>query len=285
MANTRFDVILLQETWFDDSIDSAEIIACTNFAIERSDRSKFDHSKTRGGGICILIHNTLQFTRIPVFEHTKFELNVVRIRTGNKFLIIINVYFPPYDSRRTLVHQLDEILSNLKRTYPSDEFVLSGDFNSSRTRWHHDDQTPGFLVNNATNISPYEYELLNMTSSHCLFQMMHTPNSLGNFLDLVFTTDISNLSICETLEGDLFDVNSIHHNAMSFVITFVATTQRNSKAIRNLFNLSQTGVKEDLRKMHYVPLSHDFIVSSLMGNSYTLFEHINCFTNTITDAQ
>lgn len=48
LATTIHDFVLLQETWFDATIDSDELIASTEFSIFRADRSQFKSKKTTG---------------------------------------------------------------------------------------------------------------------------------------------------------------------------------------------------------------------------------------------
>lgn len=100
LATTHFDIILIQESWFDDSVDSSEIIASSHFKIERSDRSNFMNRKKIGGGIATIVKNTINYTRIPVFEKTNFEFNVIRIKLGHAFHILMNAYFPPNGPRK-----------------------------------------------------------------------------------------------------------------------------------------------------------------------------------------
>lgn len=50
---TKFDIFLFAETWFDESIDSVNITAGTNYTLYRRDRSAY------GGGVAIASHNSV----------------------------------------------------------------------------------------------------------------------------------------------------------------------------------------------------------------------------------
>lgn len=51
LAITNYEVICLQETWFNDSVTNEEILASTNFNANRSDRHTFINTRKNGGGI------------------------------------------------------------------------------------------------------------------------------------------------------------------------------------------------------------------------------------------
>lgn len=92
LANTTFDVIAIQETWFDHSVNSDEITASVNYGIFRMDRSKFKNDRTKGGGICIFVRNELSTIEIINPEHTMTEMQAIRVTSEKSPLVIINVY-------------------------------------------------------------------------------------------------------------------------------------------------------------------------------------------------
>lgn len=55
-----YDIILIQESWFDCKVDDDKIISYLDYHIYRADRSKSESKKKRGGGVLMFIRNSLQ---------------------------------------------------------------------------------------------------------------------------------------------------------------------------------------------------------------------------------
>lgn len=60
------DIVCIQETWFDASINSEIMIRNTDFLIYRSDRSEFDSIKTSGGGVCTFINKSIYSEQVSI---------------------------------------------------------------------------------------------------------------------------------------------------------------------------------------------------------------------------
>lgn len=61
LTTSSFDIICIQESWLDDSINDNEITGGTQFSIVRADRSFFNNPRKRGGGVCILIKDNFLY--------------------------------------------------------------------------------------------------------------------------------------------------------------------------------------------------------------------------------
>lgn len=64
LAITHHDIIMIQETWFDDKISDQEIVASTDFSIFRRDRSESLSRKVTGGVVITLIKTNIQAQRV-----------------------------------------------------------------------------------------------------------------------------------------------------------------------------------------------------------------------------
>lgn len=115
LINTTFDIIALQETWYDNTVNSAEIIAASNFQICRMDRSKFQSNRSKGGGICLFIRDGIEYMEIVNPQQTTIEMQALRITNAYRPIIVLNVYLPPYRSRVYMVDELANFVRYLKR--------------------------------------------------------------------------------------------------------------------------------------------------------------------------
>lgn len=96
LLSTVYDLILIQETWLDESIDSSVLVRDTNFSIIRKDRSASLNLRSRGGGTTISLRNCLKYQDITPNYPTIAEFTATRLLT-NPSIIIVNAYVPPYE--------------------------------------------------------------------------------------------------------------------------------------------------------------------------------------------
>lgn len=135
LANTNFDIIAIQESWFDESIDSNEIIASVDFQISRMDRSCFDNDRSKGGGVCLLVRNQINYVEIVNPVKTRIEMQTIRITSFDHPLIILNVYIPRYSAHITMLNELAKFVRYIKRSFPHPELIIVGDFNLPEINW------------------------------------------------------------------------------------------------------------------------------------------------------
>lgn len=107
LATTQFDIICIQETWFDSTIDSMEIIASTNFNIYRYDRSSSLSSKEMGGGLVTFVRNDIVHFEVILKEKTLIESQAIRVKVGSAYYVVLNVYIPPDSTRPRMVDELN----------------------------------------------------------------------------------------------------------------------------------------------------------------------------------
>lgn len=131
LISANFDIIALQETWLDDTVNSNEITMNTDYNAIRFDRCQSLNSRTRGGGVLLLIENDIKYVGIPHVQSTLLEYAAFRI-VGSRQLFIINVYVPPYDSLQSYAELL-QVIESITSQYPKASFLVIGDFNCIMT--------------------------------------------------------------------------------------------------------------------------------------------------------
>lgn len=129
-VSENFDIIILVETWLNDSITDAEL-GFDNFNIFRVDRDSINSDYLRGGGVLIAVKNHL-FSRVLKLSVASVEQLFVDIRLEHKHIIIGTVYVPPasdlsvYESHCLSV---EEVITML----PNADLLIAGDYNLSHT--------------------------------------------------------------------------------------------------------------------------------------------------------
>lgn len=75
LGTTVFDLLLIQETWFDTSVETLELTRDTNFTAVRMHRSCTKNTRIRGGGTIIIIRNSLKFHDLTPKSMTLERMN------------------------------------------------------------------------------------------------------------------------------------------------------------------------------------------------------------------
>ena len=89
LASAQVDIMLVNETWLNPSTN----IVIENYKIVRNDRIQ-----SRGGGVCIIIHNSICFSEINIPGSIGTESVTVRLHDcirGKHDLLISSLYNPP----------------------------------------------------------------------------------------------------------------------------------------------------------------------------------------------
>lgn len=103
----------------------------------RSDRREFLNAFGRGGGVMAFIKRDLEFCELKINEKTYAEMLMFQVKIGMNKLIIMNVYFPPYETRMTMVmvSELARSLRRIRMEHIDAEIIAAGDFNMSNLQW------------------------------------------------------------------------------------------------------------------------------------------------------
>ena len=112
-----FDIIGVNETWLDESINSSEI-EIANYSIIRKDRNRF------GGGVCLFIKDSIQYNILDIGNC--IESSWISIKLKDNLLIIGTIYRPPSSNQE----YFDNILNVIQRAKDiSDHVIVMGDLN------------------------------------------------------------------------------------------------------------------------------------------------------------
>lgn len=89
LSENNFDIFCLNET----KLSNDSKISIDNYNIVEKNRNK------RGGGVAILIKNSIKFEIIDVLDKYELELICVKIKTKNHAINIISIYNPPISTK------------------------------------------------------------------------------------------------------------------------------------------------------------------------------------------
>lgn len=179
---TKFDMFLIAETWYDDTVDNINIVAGTDFDLFRRDRG------SNGGGVAIAIRKSIAVTSCEYWPECKF-IEPITLRLVNECVTLI--YWPPYNEKPSKVSSLNELLT--RKSFKMRNLLI-GDFNLTGLHWEHniilDEMLPTTFYANA-----YEKSALAIIQEYGYIQMITRPNPNGKFLDLCLVTKKTSNSI------------------------------------------------------------------------------------------
>ena len=162
--------------------------------LSRSERARGNH----GGVLFAANYSFYSVTEIKEVSLPEFNFTAaLQIKTGNFYLLIVGVYYPPADSAyrpsmQKLVTSLTKYLANFRlfivenAIHPDEfEFCIVGDFNLPDIDW-----------SSYFSSSFLDVQFLNLLSENNLTQMVDVPtHEKGNVLDLVIVNDPLNYEV------------------------------------------------------------------------------------------
>lgn len=119
MLKNEYDVLGVNETWLDSSISDHEL-SVDGYDLVRHDRNRY------GGGVCLFIKQTMNYTVLCASENNAIESIWIRISVKNHQLKIGCAYRPPSADQTYFNYLLDQI-EEIK--LDCDDFILMGDLN------------------------------------------------------------------------------------------------------------------------------------------------------------
>lgn len=186
-SSTLYGIIVLVETWLNDSIYTEEL-GLTNYNVYRFDRNTDTSVYSRGGEVLIAVSKALLSSVIGV-SSDRVEQLFVRVNMGPGSLILGAVYIPPA-SNPSIYRDHDLCIGEILLRYPTGKFLLLGDYNVARISWN-----PCF-----SSVSKPSLSCLASNSEkiifNCIQEVCHLytlqqhnlyPNSHGSVLDLVLS--------------------------------------------------------------------------------------------------
>lgn len=253
LATTSHDLILLQETWYTNIITDAEIVANTNFTIIRADRSEFVNKRTLGGGVAVCLQSNIEYEKIEMADKTHLEYLIVRVKLASKFIVIMNVYLPPYKVRdfNVMNTEFDLICRNIRLKFPNDPFTAIGDFNMGKIEWVYlNDETEENRLVATGRMQPHERLFAEKARTNGLHQINELVNSIGKIIDLVLVTDPSVFTTRYLSDAEIFDRPTLSHVPFS-VSVVVTDTAVGSEPIRKKRNIKLRQSKMDLGRFNF----------------------------------
>ena len=136
-------VVVFTETWLNENIpDSA--IQLEQLACYRADRALAEGGKTRGGGLCVYIHEAWCRDATVVCKHCSqlTEFMIVKCRPFYlpreiSSILLVATYIPPTNNngdRNAALHELYKAISEQQTAHPDSFIVLAGDFNHANPK-------------------------------------------------------------------------------------------------------------------------------------------------------
>jgi len=186
-ASYDYDLVILTETWLKDWIFDAEYFT-NSYSVYRKDRDL-----RRGGGVLIATKNDKLSSEELVLAGTeKLEYVCVKASTKLHNIYVYCAYIPPnspsdlYKSHLAAIHSI--------ATDPDDVLLIVGDFNLPKVQWSIDDDDQNVLI--PTVLEPaFAADYINGLMSIGVHQINNIRNKNDKLLDLIFTNDITNISI------------------------------------------------------------------------------------------
>lgn len=226
--SSNFDVIIITETWLNDSFINEEILN-SNWTIYRRDRNFSATNLTRGGGVLIGVTNKLSTEPVSTQPTDFFEQTFFKIKNGNKNIYIGVVYIPPDSDDSCYSEFIDiynNILSDLKE---NDDMFIFGDFNRHNISFIVDELDNHLLPINFND--EIDFELVSSFFSNDMYQINNISNSKERWLDLVFTNAYDKVVVMAADDTEHLFKNTINHNAI--IVDFTVTDIKSSKSYDN----------------------------------------------------
>ena len=194
LAANSIDILLVTETWFNDSHHDGQV-SIPDFFLLRKDR--VSDTQRRGGGVAIYYHQSLSAfisRRADLEPPPPIECLCVELRLKTTSVMLFNCYRPPWQNIQTFCQDISgkiELVSNTCKH----NIVLAGDFNAKLSTWNvGDTSTREGLTLQDTLDNLGLYQLMRDTPTR--FSSTGTSKSL---LDLVCTNNIDFVKFTSTL--------------------------------------------------------------------------------------
>ncbi|KAI4884175.1 hypothetical protein NFI96_007457 [Prochilodus magdalenae] len=132
--NMNSCVVIITETWLNRSVPDAAI-ELAGHSVYRADRTEAS-GKSRGGGLCIYIHNNWCTAADTIEQHCSPDLEFLTLRCRPFFLprefsavLLTAVYIPPQANAKLALSRLHDAINNQLSAHPDGVVIVAGDFN------------------------------------------------------------------------------------------------------------------------------------------------------------
>lgn len=192
-----YDLIVLTETWLNESVLNPEVIPNV-FTLYRIDRNTNNSIFSKGGGALIAVRNTLKSEPLYENEFLNLELLCVKLSVGDVNIIVVACYIPSGSSLTSYGDYITALSIIGNRCFPNDKLFVIGDFNLTNVTWMVDPENISVLIPIECG-NDLERETTENIASIGLFQINYICNENKRLLDLLFTDswEMCNIYPCD----------------------------------------------------------------------------------------
>ena len=256
-----FDVIIITETWLNDSFLNSEL--CPPFYnVIRNDRKCSIIDRIIGGGVLILFSKTVTYSVVDTTSIAELvpaiDLIVCNCFCNTFQFYLAAVYIPPNISCSEF-ESFFEALETLLLNKPT---LFIGDFNLANFNNNLTYNTPGSKNHVFSTFS----SSLNFIQHNCIF------NTHNRLLDLILSNFDGSVNVSH--ENYPIVPEDIHHPSLSMIVKFPTSAKVSNFPSGN-------NLRYNFRKANYVNLYNDILVTDWSSLSFT--NDVNACVNLFYD--
>lgn len=212
IETSPYEIFCFTETWLKDC-DSNESFFPSDYNIYRFDRGSI--LSTRGGGVAILVKNTLHSRTLSISHNISCESICVLVTLKPTSLLLYVAYVPPNSEQIVYAKHFEQI-NELFGNYIDSNVMAIGDWNLRGITWEVNETQTSYVPVNLINHQNSKYfkmasEFLSNMQDLPSFQLSNARNCAGNVLDLVFVNPVTDAvvrtapaSVTESSQTDKF---------------------------------------------------------------------------------
>ena len=133
IQTTRPDIVFGTESWLTPSISNTEVFP-NGFTVYRRDRPQGEWDKESGGGIFILVANSLTSHEVPEL-HMGYENIWVKVKIQGRRTLLLSCFYHPHTGYTESMQAFVKSASTASLHYPNAIIVAGGDFNLPGWNW------------------------------------------------------------------------------------------------------------------------------------------------------
>ena len=240
----KIDVFFIVESWVNSEDDIIELSVIKDFGYKID---VVDRKKRSGGGVSLIYRSNIEVSCVEKGEYESFEYALWRMQLGNKQLIVLGMYRPPYSKTHPvtfakLLGEFPEIYSTWKAQYK--EILVIGDFNIDT------------LNSDSWESRPYG----DFIDAFRLVQVVREPtHESGSCIDHILYNQGSTISVSEVKQGWKISEHYVMCTDLNFDKPKI---DRKVVKSRKLHLINQDMFSKDLQSM--VDRSYNVVESNLV---------------------
>ena len=243
------DIVILNETWLKNTINSKEIIPGDVYKVFRRDRSCLSHPpdpnnpkkfKRNGGGVLIAIKDSLNLNPKEIKTSCKAEILSVELTLPNKKKISISTHYRVGTLGIDSLNELRDHLYNIFRAKKYKNNFIVGDMNLEAVNWQDNSSNNNLLSSYVDLFSDIGVSQLISESAH----------RSGNILDILLsdTPELVN-DVRVHLPGCFTNSD---HSPLTFGLRMIIKRKKaDKKSIYNYKKANWTNLNRDLNRVDW----------------------------------